>query len=304
MATVLIRDSFMPGFLSILAMALLSPTPAFADRLDDRFIPPDVTLMPQNSGSSAASAAAAAAIAAPSGPTPGLSGAAASQPGTTVAPNGLIMHGRPGATYTPPGQAPTPPQAAPGAGAPPQAAPGSGPTPPPVAGSIPQANATASGAVSTDASHDPIAVIVTNKGPIVIRLFKGMAPNTVANFIDLVQKGFFNGLKFHRVEKGFCIQGGCPKGDGTGEYIDPTTHAPRHLQLEVSSLLKHNAAGVVAMAHSASPDSASCQFYITLAPEPSLDGKYAIFGGVIKGMEVVNSIAIGDVMTTVSVQQP
>ena len=67
---------------------------------------------------------------------------------------------------------------------------------------------------------------------------------------------------------------------------------------------KHNAAGVVAMAHSTSPDSASCQFYITLAAEPSLDGKYAIFGGVINGMNVVNSIAIGDVMTTVSVQQP
>jgi peptidyl-prolyl cis-trans isomerase B (cyclophilin B) len=199
------------------------------------------------------------------------------------------MHGRPSATYTPPGQAPTPPHAPPGSGA----------APPAAAGSSPQ-----NAAANPDVSHDPIAVIETNKGPITIRLFKNMAPQTVANFIDLCQKGFFNGLKFHRVEKGFCIQGGCPKGDGTGEYIDPATQQPRHLRLEVSSLLKHNAAGVVAMAHSTSPDSASCQFYITLAAEPSLDGKYAIFGGVINGMNVVNSIAIGDVMTTVSVQQP
>jgi peptidyl-prolyl cis-trans isomerase B (cyclophilin B) len=248
-----------------------------------------------------ATAASAAAAVVPSGPTPGLSGAAAAPaspsvnapPGTTIAPNGLIMHGRPTATYTPPGQAPTPPQVAPGAGA----------APPPAAGSFPQQNA-ASNPGTPDVSHDPIAVIETNKGPITIRLFKTMAPQTVANFIDLCQKGFFNGLKFHRVEKGFCIQGGCPKGDGTGEYIDPATQQPRHLRLEVSSLLKHNAAGVVAMAHSASPDSASCQFYITLAAEPSLDGKYAIFGGVVNGMNVVNNIAIGDVMTTVSVQQP
>jgi peptidyl-prolyl cis-trans isomerase B (cyclophilin B) len=132
-----------------------------------------------------------------------------------------------------------------------------------------------------------------------------LTPKTVANFIDLCQKGFYNGLKWHRVEKGFCIQGGDPQGNGTGLYIDPSSKQPRFISLETSPLLKHNAPGVVAMArYGTSPSSASCQFYITLAAAPSLDGQYGIFGGVISGMDVVNKIEVGDVMTTVSVQQP
>lgn len=155
-----------------------------------------------------------------------------------------------------------------------------------------------------DTSHDPVATIETAKGTITIRLFQSLAPKTVANFVELAQKGFFNGLTFHRVEPNFCIQGGDPLGNGFGMYQDPQTKQPRFLELEIAPQLKHNMPGVVAMAHGPSPNSASCQFYITLSPQPSLDGKYAIFGGVISGMNVVQSIAKGDKMNTVSVQVP
>ncbi|MGH9552169.1 MAG: peptidylprolyl isomerase, partial [Terriglobales bacterium] len=150
---------------------------------------------------------------------------------------------------------------------------------------------------------DPIATIETSKGVIEIRLFRKYAPKTVDNFMDLIQKGFYNGLTFHRVEKGFCIQGGDPNGNGSGLYIDPNSHQPRFLPLETSPNLKHNCAGVVAMARSASQDSASCQFYITLAPQPSLDNQYAVFGGVVSGMDVVNNIAIGDKIISASLHQ-
>ena len=151
---------------------------------------------------------------------------------------------------------------------------------------------------------DPIAVIETEKGKIVIRLFRQYAPKTVANFIDLASKGFYNGLNFHRVEPGFCIQGGCPHGDGSGVYMEPGTQNIRMLPLEVSPNLKHNAAGVVAMARfPKNPNTGSCQFYITLSPQPKLDGQYSIFGGVVSGMDVCNAIVKGDKMVTISVQE-
>lgn len=151
---------------------------------------------------------------------------------------------------------------------------------------------------------DPVVVLETSKGVIVIRLFDQLAPNTVNNFIDLVDKGFYNGLNFHRREAGFVVQGGCPNGDGTGNYIDPRTNQPRYLKLEINPRLRHNSPGVVAMARSNHPDSASCQFYITLGAAPHLDGKYAVFGGVIKGMNVVQSLSIGDKIISATVQQP
>ena len=157
---------------------------------------------------------------------------------------------------------------------------------------------------STDNKPDPIATIETDKGNIVIRLFRQYAPKTTANFIDLAGKGVYNGLTFHRVEPGFCIQGGDPRGDGFGVYYEPGTQQPRILPLETNPYLKHNAPGVVAMAHfPKNPNTASCQFYITLAPEPQLDGDYSIFGGVIQGMDVVNKIAKGDKMNRVYVQE-
>ena len=150
---------------------------------------------------------------------------------------------------------------------------------------------------------DPIAIILTSRGPITVRLFRQFAPNTVANFVDLAQKNFYNGLKWHRIVPGFCVQTGCPKGDGSGQYIDPVSNQPRHIPLEVSPHLKHNAAGVVAMARFGSdPNSASSQFYITLSPQPHLDGQYAIFGGVINGMDTVKQLTTADRVLSITLQ--
>jgi cyclophilin family peptidyl-prolyl cis-trans isomerase len=158
--------------------------------------------------------------------------------------------------------------------------------------------------VAADAQKpDPMATIETDKGTIVIRLFRKLAPRTVASFIDIVNSGFYNGLSFHRVEPGFCIQGGDPRGDGSGVYFEPGGQQIRLLTLEANPLLKHNAAGVVAMAHfPRNPDTSSCQFYITLAPQPSLDGQYSIFGGVVGGMDVVKAIVKGDKIKQITIQ--
>ena len=144
------------------------------------------------------------------------------------------------------------------------------------------------------------AVIETNKGSITIELYEDKAPITAGNFIDLVEQGFYNGLTFHRYEPGFVIQGGCPLGTGTGGYTDPKTGRERRIKLEVSKELPHGAAGAVAMARSQNPDSASCQFYITLGPAAFLDMNYAVFGRVTDGMDTVNQIRRGDVMNRVT----
>lgn len=146
------------------------------------------------------------------------------------------------------------------------------------------------------------AIIETNKGNITIELNEDKAPITAGNFIDLVEQGFYNGLTFHRYEPGFVIQGGCPHGTGTGGYTDPKTGRERRIKLEVSKELPHGAAGAVAMARSQNPDSASCQFYITLGPAAFLDMNYAVFGRVIDGMDTVNQIRQGDVMNRVTMQ--
>jgi len=142
-------------------------------------------------------------------------------------------------------------------------------------------------------AHDPTVVIETSKGTLAIRVFLSTVPYTARNFLDLVQRGFYNGLTFHRVET-WCIQGGDPNGNGSGHFVDPRTGRPRFLKLEINNGLKHNSPGVVAMARSNNPNSASCQFYITKAPMPNLDGQYAIFGGVTNGMETVFRIRPGD----------
>jgi cyclophilin family peptidyl-prolyl cis-trans isomerase len=149
-------------------------------------------------------------------------------------------------------------------------------------------------------TNNPTVTIETNKGTIKIEVFKSEAPITANNFLDLVQKGFYNGLSFHRYEPGFVIQGGDPKGNGTGGYIDPATKTERRIQLEVKPELKHGQAGMVAMARSNDPNSASSQFYITLAPAGFLDGKYAVFGKVTDGLDVVMQLRAGDKMTKVT----
>jgi cyclophilin family peptidyl-prolyl cis-trans isomerase len=147
------------------------------------------------------------------------------------------------------------------------------------------------------------AIIETSKGNITIELFEDNAPATAANFIELVERGFYNGLKFHRYEPGFVIQGGDPQGNGTGGFVDPQTGRERRIKLEVSPELKHGAAGAVAMARSKDPNSASCQFYITLGPAAFLDMNYAVFGRVVDGMDAVKQIRAGETMTSVKMSE-
>ncbi|MBC7543097.1 MAG: peptidylprolyl isomerase [Candidatus Sericytochromatia bacterium] len=137
--------------------------------------------------------------------------------------------------------------------------------------------------------------IDTKNGTIRFKLYEKETPVTTGNFIGLVDRGFYNGLTFHRVEPGFVVQGGDPKGDGTGG-------SGKNIPLEVVPGLKHDGPGVVAMARSSDPNSASCQFYITMGPAPHLDGGYAVFGRVIEGQEVVNKIVRGDKMDKVTIE--
>ncbi|WP_053956555.1 peptidylprolyl isomerase [Inediibacterium massiliense] len=137
--------------------------------------------------------------------------------------------------------------------------------------------------------QNPIVTIqMENRGQIKVELYPEIAPNTVNNFISLVQKGFYDGLIFHRVIPGFMIQGGCPEGIGTG--------GPRYtIKGEFSSngfsnALKHQR-GVISMARAAHPDSAGSQFFIMHEDSPHLDGEYAAFGKVIEGIEEVDRIA-------------
>jgi peptidyl-prolyl cis-trans isomerase B (cyclophilin B) len=139
------------------------------------------------------------------------------------------------------------------------------------------------------------AVIETDKGTIKCKLYEESAPNTTANFIGLAEKGFYDGLKFHRVVPGFVIQGGCPQGTGMGG-------SGKNIKLEVTPQLKHTE-GALAMARSQQPDSASSQFYITLAAQPSLDMQYAVFGQTIEGMDVVKSIKVGDKIKSITLEQ-
>ena len=132
-----------------------------------------------------------------------------------------------------------------------------------------------------------IAVFDTSKGQFEIELFTGKAPITTRNFVNLVNKGFYNGLIFHRVIDGFMIQGGDPNGDGTGGPGYEITD-------EFDPDLKHDSEGILSMANSG-PNTGGSQFFITLAPTPWLDGKHAVFGKVVSGMDVVG--VIGGVKT-------
>jgi peptidyl-prolyl cis-trans isomerase B (cyclophilin B) len=158
-------------------------------------------------------------------------------------------------------------------------------------------------AEAKDANEDPIVEVDTTKGPIKIRIFKTKAPVTSNNFLDLVNRKFYDGLSFHRYEPGFVIQGGDPVGNGTGDFVDPKTHEKRMIKLEKVPGLTHDTAGAVAMARSDNPDSASCQWYITLAPAKFLDNPpgYAVFGHVVEGMDNVLKLRKGDKMTKVFV---
>ena len=138
-----------------------------------------------------------------------------------------------------------------------------------------------------------VATIKTKRGTIRLELHADKAPKTVANFEKLAGQGFYNGLKFHRVIADFMIQGGCPRGTGTGgpgyEFAD-----------EFHPSLKHDRAGVLSMAN-AGPNTNGSQFFITHRETSWLDGKHSVFGQVIDGQDVVDAIRQGDVMELVSV---
>jgi peptidyl-prolyl cis-trans isomerase B (cyclophilin B) len=135
------------------------------------------------------------------------------------------------------------------------------------------------------------AVITLDSGAeIRLEFFPEDAPKTVENFVTLTKKGYYNGLTFHRVVPGFVVQGGDPKGNGTG--------GPGYTIKAEFNKRKHER-GSLAMARSQHPDSAGSQFYITYGPQPHLDGNYTVFGRVTSGMEHVDRIKQGDRMTSV-----
>lgn len=161
-------------------------------------------------------------------------------------------------------------------------------------------------------------------GKVTLEIHGEAAPLTGGQFVDLVQRGFYNGLTFHRVEKDpqpFVVQGGDPRGDGTGGAMEPGGNRVRTLPLEIqvqgepqpryNTLIEDPAAlrqlvlphrsGAVAMARSSPLDSASSQFYISLSSLPILDGRYAVFGYVVEGMEWVDKVQVGDVIRSARV---
>lgn len=139
---------------------------------------------------------------------------------------------------------------------------------------------------------NPIVTFEMENGDIMkAELYPEIAPNTVNNFISLVQNGFYDGLIFHRVIRGFMIQGGCP--DGTGMGGPGYTIKGEFSQNGFSNDLRHTE-GVLSMARAMHPDSAGSQFFIMHKAAPHLDGSYAAFGKIIEGMDIVNKIAETD----------
>jgi len=148
-------------------------------------------------------------------------------------------------------------------------------------------------ALEIDPAKTYRATIATTRGNIVLDLYPAHAPKTVNNFVFLAKQGFYDGLKFHRVISNFMIQGGDPTGTGTSgpgyKFEDETRNNP----------LKHET-GVISMAN-AGPNTNGSQFFITHSPQPHLNGRHTVFGKVIEGQEVVDSIRQNDVMSTVTI---
>ncbi len=144
-----------------------------------------------------------------------------------------------------------------------------------------------------DTHQLPMVRMQTSRGDITLELFEDEAPNTVANLIELSEKGFYNGLIFHRVIDDFMIQGGCPNGRGTGgpgyNFADEC-HPDR----------RHSSPGMLSMAN-AGPNTNGSQFFITHSAQPHLDGKHTVFGRVTEGQDVVNSIQQGDRIDSVTI---
>lgn len=147
----------------------------------------------------------------------------------------------------------------------------------------------------TDTSNEILAEMNTSKGVIHIRLYPQQAPVTVANFVNLAKRGFYDGLSFHRVIDNFMIQGGCPQGSGTG--------GPGYrFEDECHPELRHDAPGKLSMAN-AGPSTNGSQFFITHIETPWLDGKHTVFGSVVSADDqvVVNAVADGDDIISVTI---
>jgi peptidyl-prolyl cis-trans isomerase B (cyclophilin B) len=137
------------------------------------------------------------------------------------------------------------------------------------------------------------ALFDTDRGPIKVELFADKAPLTVANFVNLAKRGFYDGLTFHRVIADFMIQGGCPQGTGTGgpgyKFEDEADNGVRHER------------GVLSMAN-AGPNTNGSQFFITHVATPWLDGKHTVFGKVVEGIDVVDAVKQGDAIKSVRIE--
>lgn len=137
------------------------------------------------------------------------------------------------------------------------------------------------------------ALFDTDRGPIKVELFADQAPLTVANFVNLAKRGFYDGLSFHRVIADFMIQGGCPQGSGTGgpgyKFEDEADNGARHER------------GVLSMAN-AGPNTNGSQFFITHVATPWLDGKHTVFGKVVEGIDVVDAVKQGDAIKSVRIE--
>lgn len=148
-------------------------------------------------------------------------------------------------------------------------------------------------AVDSDGLSKSTVVMNTTRGKIKFKFYSEDAPNTVRRMAELIQKGFYNGLTFHRVVPGFVIQGGDPDGNGTGG-------SGVKQKAEFNS--RKHVPGTVAMARAQDPDSADSQFYISLGTHPHLDNQYTVFGFVTEGMDVAEQIQVGDRMTHVGIE--
>lgn len=138
------------------------------------------------------------------------------------------------------------------------------------------------------------ASIDTNKGTILVDLYPDETPLTVANFVNLAERGYYDGVKFHRVVPNFVIQGGDPTGTGRG--------GPGYrFQDEIVASLRHDSPGILSMAN-AGPGTNGSQFFITHTATPHLDGKHTVFGKVVEGQDIVDRIAAGDSMTSVKIE--
>jgi peptidyl-prolyl cis-trans isomerase B (cyclophilin B) len=138
-----------------------------------------------------------------------------------------------------------------------------------------------------------VSIELEGGGVIKLELYPDVAPNHCAAMVDLIQKGYYDGLSFHRVVPGFVVQGGCPKGNGSG--------GPGY-KLKAEFNERPHLTGTLAMARTPDPDSAGSQFYICLAPQPGLDREYTVFGQTTEGMDLVKQVRQGDKMVKVTVE--